>query len=200
MTEEIKGNEVINDTGSVNSEPVLEEGKSRSYYVEKAKELRIMFPQNITTEKLKTLISSKIHQLQSIKSLENPTGAFQYQDMTALVRCRITCLNPAKKNWDGEIITAGNDNLPHISYYVPFNAVDGVWHLPRIIYLLLKEKKYYHIVEHSNSRDPRKYGIDIQKSKLVPEFLIEELPQLTQEELELLAQEQIANGSFIEDK
>lgn len=192
MSEEIK--EVLEEnTGSV-VEPVLEEDKPRSYYINKAKELRIVFPQNITTEKLKTLISAKLHQLQATKSLENPLGALQYQDMTALVRCRITMLNPAKKNWDGEIITVGNDNIPHISCYVPFNAVDGIWHLPRIIFEVLKSKKYQHLVEHTgNGRDPRKYGVDIAKTKLLPEYLLEELEPLTEAELQELAMQQLAN-------
>ena len=31
------------------------------------------------------------------------------QEATKLVRIRVTCMNPAKKEWEGEIITVGNN-------------------------------------------------------------------------------------------
>ena len=57
-----------------------------------------------------------------------------------LVRIRVTCMNPAKREWEGEIITAGNSAVGTFKKYIPFNADEG-WHVPRIIYNHLVERE-----------------------------------------------------------
>lgn len=100
-----------------------------------------------------------------------------------LVRVRITCMNPNKKDWDGEIFTVSNSVVGTLRKYVPFNAEDG-WHIPTMMLDFLRDKQFVqHYVEKKN-------GQEINRHKLVKEFAIEVLDPLTQEELKELAQRQ----------
>ena len=106
-----------------------------------------------------------------------------------LVRVRVTCMNPNKKEWDGEIISVGSAKIGTYKKFIKFNTEDG-WHIPNIIYEYLKEKKcsvFYTTVDQ--------LGQKVRKSKLVNEFSIEVLPPLTKEELKDLAVKQaLAEG------
>lgn len=106
-----------------------------------------------------------------------------------LVRIRVTCMNPNKTDWEGEIISVGSAKYGTFKKYVPFNADEG-YHVPKIIYEAMKERKY---TAFTTVRGPR--GEKIRKGKLVPEFAIEVLPPLTKEELKDLAQRQAMAGS-----
>lgn len=107
-----------------------------------------------------------------------------------LVRVNITCMNPAKREWDGEIIAVGNSNLETQKKFVPFNTSDG-YHIPQIMYDMLKARQcqvFY------NERT--KNGITVRKGKLINEFAIEVLPPLTSKELAELAKVQAAAGTI----
>ena len=101
-----------------------------------------------------------------------------------LVRIRLTCLNPAKKEWEGEIITVGNSLIGTVKKFVPFNADDG-WHVPHVIYQQLKERQCQIFYTATDAR-----GNKVRKGKLIKEFAIEVLPPLTKEELDELARRQ----------
>jgi hypothetical protein len=101
-----------------------------------------------------------------------------------LVRIRLTCMNPNKKEWDGEIITAGNAGVGTYKKFIPFNAEEG-WHVPHIIYQQLLHRECQIFVTVKDAR-----GNKIRKGKMIREFAIEVLPQLTQEELDDLARQQ----------
>ena len=103
---------------------------------------------------------------------------------TELVRIRVTCMNPAKREWEGEIITAGNSAVGTFKKYIPFNADEG-WHVPRIIYNQLVERECQVFVTIKDGR-----GNSVRRGKSIKEFAIEVLPQLTQEELDELARRQ----------
>ena len=106
------------------------------------------------------------------------------QEALALVRIRLTCMNPAKKEWDGEIITTGNSLVGTVTKYVPFNAEEG-WHVPQIMLEVLRNRQcqvFY--------TERTKNGIAVRKGKLIREFAIEVLPALTERELKDLAQRQ----------
>ena len=106
------------------------------------------------------------------------------QEATKLVRIRVTCMNPAKKEWEGEIFTVGNNVVGTIKKYVPFNADEG-WHVPHILYEMLKERQCQVFVSSKT-----KNGVTIRQGKMIKEFAIEVLPPLTEEELKDLAQRQ----------
>lgn len=106
------------------------------------------------------------------------------QEAMRLVRIRITCMNPAKAEWDGEIITVGNSAVGAVKKYIPFNAEDG-WHVPHIMYEQLKDRQCQ---VFTSVRDAR--GNNVRKGKMIREFAIEVLPQLTAAEIAELAQRQ----------
>lgn len=103
---------------------------------------------------------------------------------TALVRIRVTCMNPAKKEWDGEIFTVGNRLVGSITKYVPFNADEG-WHVPRILLEQLQARQCQVFTTIKTNR-----GVAVRQGKLIKEFAIEILDPLTTEELHDLAQRQ----------
>ena len=101
-----------------------------------------------------------------------------------LVRVRITCMNPAKKEWEGEIFTVSNNAVGTVKRYVPYNVEDG-WHVEQILLNQLRERQCQIFVTDKDSR-----GNKIRKGKLIREFAIEVLEPLTEEELRDLAQRQ----------
>ena len=101
-----------------------------------------------------------------------------------LVRVRITCMNPAKKEWEGEIFTVSNNAVGTVKRYVPYNNEDG-WHVEQILLNQLRERQCQIFVTDKDSR-----GNKIRKGKLIREFAIEVLEPLTEEELHDLAQRQ----------
>lgn len=99
-----------------------------------------------------------------------------------LVRVRITCMNPFKKEWEGEIFTAGNSVVGSVEKYVPFNTE---WHVPQIMLNMLEERNCQ-IFFNEKARN----GITVRRGKLIKEFAIEILPDLTPGQLKDLAQQQ----------
>lgn len=106
-----------------------------------------------------------------------------------LVRIRVSCMNPAKKEWEGEIFTVGNSAIGSIKKYVPFNVEDG-WHVPHIIYQQIKDRQCQIFVAGK-----AKNGVTIRQAKLIKEFSVEVLPPLTEAELHDLAQRQAMSGA-----
>jgi hypothetical protein len=107
----------------------------------------------------------------------------------ALVRVNITCMNPAKKEWDGEIIAVGNASIPTQKKFIPFNTPDG-YHIPYIMYEMLKEREcpiFY------NDRVKTSFGVQtVRKMRRIKEFAIQVLDPLTPTELKELARVQAA--------
>jgi len=105
-----------------------------------------------------------------------------------LRRIRLQCMNPMKREWNGEIISTGSAKLGTFKKFIPFNGEP--YHVPQIIYDMLKERQcsIFHTV-----KDER--GTDIRRSKLINEFAIEDLPPLTAKELEELKDQQALAAS-----
>lgn len=109
-----------------------------------------------------------------------------------LIRIVVTCRDPNKRDWNGEIFTVSNSLVGTHKKYVPFNVPEG-YHVPHIIYQALLEKKCQVFV---NGRD--RYGNDIKRSTLVDAYAVTVLPPLTQEELRQLGQRQaMANNQDV---
>jgi hypothetical protein len=109
-----------------------------------------------------------------------------HNEASELVRIRVTCLNPAKNEWEGEIFTAGNAVVGTFTKYVPFNNDEG-WHVPRIIYNQIADRQCQIFVTQKG-----KNGINPRVGKLIKEFAVEVMPPLTKAELDELARRQAA--------
>lgn len=106
------------------------------------------------------------------------------REANTLVRIRVTCMNPAKKDWAGEIFTSGNSLVGSFTKFVPFNADEG-WHVPNIIVEQIKERQCQIFVPVKDAR-----GNTTRKGKMIKEFAIEVMPDLTPDELAELARRQ----------
>ena len=110
-----------------------------------------------------------------------------------LIRLRITCLNPNKKDIPGEIITVANKYMGTVRKYVPFGEkTDNGYHVPYCIYKFLKAKKFLSIRSYRDRMTNRM----VQEHRLVPEFALEVMTPLTDKELADLAKAQLAAGSI----
>lgn len=105
-------------------------------------------------------------------------------DALRLIRIRLQCMNPVKKEWEGEIISVGNSVVGTVKKYIPFNADEG-WHVPKMLFDYLNEKQCQVFVTVKDSR-----GNNIRKGKLIKEFAIDVLPPLTPAELQEMARRQ----------
>lgn len=106
----------------------------------------------------------------------------QYNDARKLVRVRVTCMNPMKKEWQGEQFSVANRNIS-INRFVPFETE---WHVEQILLNMMRERQYLSFV--SKRVGPQQ--MEVKEHKLVREFAIEILEPLTQQELKDLAQRQ----------
>jgi hypothetical protein len=110
----------------------------------------------------------------SRKALLQQTRETLVAEQMKLVRCRITNLDPKKKELGGEIITVGNEFIGTVRKFVPYGeATEDGWHIPYCIFTQLEEQVTHHWAK---------------------EFAIEVLPQLTQAELNQMAAAQAAAG------
>ena len=100
----------------------------------------------------------------------------------ALVRVRITNMNPNKRDMPGEFISVGNDLIGVITKYIPFGSeTDEGYHVPRILLNVLRERTFAQTkVDETNPAKP------IISTRMVPEFAIQELEPLTAAEIERL--------------
>lgn len=112
------------------------------------------------------------------------------KEASLLVRIRVTCMNPDKREWSGEIFTASNSVVGTYKKYVPFNNDEG-WHVPQIIVNMIKERKCQ---VFRNEKDIN--GRKVMRGKLIDEFAIDIMPSLTSEEVNELARKQAMSGSI----
>lgn len=170
---------------------------------ERADLLGVTYHPSIGVEKLREKVNAKMAEDTSDAAAEAPASEgvpapaetpaeFQQRminEATKLVRIRVACMNPVKKEWEGEIFTTGNAVVGTHKKYVPFNTEDG-WHVPYIIYEMIKDRECQIFVTKTLPN-----GNKTRTGKLIKEFAVEILPQLTEEELKELAQRQAMAGS-----
>ena len=109
-------------------------------------------------------------------------------------RVRVVCMDPAKKDWEGEIFSVGNKVIGTYRKMIPFNVE---WHIPQILYNVIKAKKcqVFRTIKVKTAIGM----VDKRESVLINAFAIEDLPDLTEQELKALAQRQaMARGTSAE--
>ena len=176
----------------------------------KADRLGVKYKSNTKQETLQANVSEALAQLdaeiddepkdanesvpmeqKAIKETKTQREARIRKNMNKLVRVTVTCHDPNKVKWDGEIISAGN-SLVQIKKHVKFNVP---YHVPQIILNVLEEKKFQ---QHSVKKDPRT-GRESNITKDVPAFSIKYENPLSPEELKELAQHQALEGAAAEE-
>lgn len=118
---------------------------------------------------------------------EVPLSEYEQQRKALeLVHCIVTCNNPNKTSYAGEIFSVSNAKLPEIKKYVQYGTP---YHVPRAIFKAIKEKKMLLFRKVK--------GVDGNMKTVAydaPEYSIQELPPLTPEELEAIKKKQLAEG------
>ena len=112
--------------------------------------------------------------------------AEKQKEAMRLVRCTISCNNKNKSEFSGEIFCARNKILPEVKKFVPFGVPT---HVPLILLNMIKEKQYQ---VFRTKKLPN--GQTVKEPSLIPEYNIQELPPLTQQELDAIARKQLAEG------
>lgn len=128
----------------------------------------------------------QVHEDKSVET-ENERRYRLKREANRLVRVNVTCLNPAKREWPGEIFTIGNTMIGTLRKFVPFNTTDG-WHVPEAI-LRMMEDRECQIFQNKNvmvgGREQK-----VREGKMIKEFAIQRLPALTEDQLKELARRQ----------
>lgn len=161
---------------------------------ERATTMGIGFHPNIGTEKLREKIEAMLvpTSLTTDKVLGRETiaerNARLRKEAMRMIRISLTCMNPAKSTWNGEFISVGNSSIGFIKKFIPFEAEEG-WHIPAVFLEVLKERKYQSFYTTNIN------GHKVKKGKLVKEFAIEVLPNLSVDELKTLAAKQALKNS-----
>lgn len=157
----------------------------------RASQLGISFHPSIGLDKLREKVTAALTDDKPEAKKDEPKKESEFQrikrlkaEAHRLVRIRVTCMNPAKKDWEGEIFTVGNSVVGSVKKFVPFNVEDG-WHVPHIMYEMLRERMCQIFVNGKTQS-----GVTKRESKLIREFAVEILPDLSKQELQELAQRQ----------
>jgi hypothetical protein len=110
-----------------------------------------------------------------------------YKTKMRMVRVRISNMNPAKADIEGEIITVANRFLGTVRKYIPFGEkTDGGYHVPQVLLDALKSKKFQQV------KTKKVKGQIVHSVRMVSEFSIDILDPLTAEELSQLKDQQEA--------
>lgn len=166
---------------------------------ERATQMGIPFHPSIGVKTLRTKIDTKLSTPISTTpnsedrtpvQLESERNVLLRKQANQLTRIRVTCMNPNKKDWPGEIFSVSNRVIGTIKKFVPFNSEEG-YHVPKAILIQMQERKYqtFKEIKLPNGRTQKK-GV------LVKEFAIEILDPLTPAELKDLAQRQIMGNKI----
>jgi len=118
------------------------------------------------------------------EEMEKRRAKARRKNVSALVRCRIQNMNSQKKDWAGEILSVGSAKLGTFKKYVPFSSADP-WHVPKIMYDLMVDKECTQFV---NGVDDR--GHKTRVGRMIKEYAIEVLPNLTAEEIDSMKVEE----------
>lgn len=165
----------------------------------RAKQLGIEFHHAIGAVKLSKMIEAELNPTteaptgqnvpMATRTSKNKMRVAQSKSANRLVRIRVSNLNPAKKEWPGEVYTVANSVVGSIRKYVPFNNDRG-WHVPQMMLNMMQEKECQIFFTEKTARG------DIRKGKIIKELAIEIMEPLTAPELKDLADQQALNRSI----
>lgn len=189
--------EIVNETPTTD---VFEtpETSELSLLKSRADLMGLRYHPSISLEKLKEKMQAALAPQEKTEPNSIPTAEVETlaerqirkrKEAHQLVRIKISCMNPAKKEWEGETFTGGNSLIGSITKFVPFNAEEA-YHVPQIILNIIQARKCQVFVTKKDSK-----GRSVKTGRQIKEFAIEILPPLTLEELKALASRQVASLS-----
>ena len=152
---------------------------------QRADDMGIKYSPNIGLDALRAKVNGEL-----LVPTDTSGLAHKVKEMRKLHRVIITCLNPNKKDMEGEFFRVGNAKL-NIARFIPYEIET---HIEDIMLNALRDRKYTH-PKMTKKAD----GTSIPDKVLRNEFQIQVLPQLTQEELKKLAKDQLARGTNQKD-
>lgn len=175
--------------------------QEREVLKSRAEKLGVKLSGNQSNETIRALIRAKQEQLDGGDSAE-PSADAAKSKMTlrqmirerdlALVRIRVTCMDPKKAKWPGETFTVANEYLGTVRKLVPFGeATDNGFHVPLCILKAMQRRRFLQITTRRNEK-----GVEIPVDRYVKEFAIEILDPLTPAQLADLAKAQLAAGAI----
>ena len=154
--------------------------------------LGIKYSPRTGVEKLKALITAALvddkdeDDLIESDSIKSNLADIK-KEALKLVRVVVTCMNPLKKDFTGEIFSVANGVVGRVTKYVPFGIE---WHIEHILYEQIKNAQCNIFV--ASSIPGRR---DEQEAKIINEYAVQLLPPLTEAELKELARKQaMASG------
>ena len=176
------------------SEEVITTNDELESLKQRADLLGLNYHPSIGLDKLRDKVNAAVveetpkEQPKEVKLSEGALRAIKKKEAGKLIRIRMTCMNPAKSEWEGELFTAGNSVVGSYTRMVPFGVE---WHVPQIMLNMIQARRYQRFYT-----ERAKNGIQVPRSALSKEFAVEILPQLSENELSDLAQRQaMANGT-----
>lgn len=192
----------MSETNS-NTAPVQDELKTLKH---KADLMGISYSNNISAETLRKKIEDKMEgvtpETDEVNALEPEApkklskNARRHQMMleqTRLIRCRITNMDPKKKDLPGEIITVANPVIGTVRKFIPFGEfTDNGYHVPKILFDFLESRRFLNI----RTITDRQTGQMRIESTWAKEFSLEVLPPLTHKQLNELKAAQSAAGGY----
>lgn len=198
---------------SGNEDPILSEADELSLLKQRARMMGVQFSNNIGLESLKERIRAKQEgeadsgeQKSDVAPLTDPAKPAPVagkrktlrqhliEENMKLVRLRITCLDPKKKDLPGEVFTVANEHLGTVRKFVPYGEVtDNGYHVPYCIYKALKARKFLNIRTFKDRQNQNQIKVE---QGWAQEFALEVLPPLTGDEIKKLAAAQSAAGGL----
>lgn len=187
------------------------EKQRRQLLMSRARTMGLTFSNNISTDKLSKMISDKMEGIQpepeekadALNPLEGDVAGEKpakqktlrqqiHDKQMRLVRVRITCMDPKKKDLEGEIFTVANEYLGTVRRYIPFGEkTDDGWHVPYCLYKMMEKRKFLNI----RTIKDRRTGTTRVETSWSKEFAIEILPPLTPAQIQEIKTAQIAAGA-----
>ena len=152
-----------------------------------AEELELTEEEADTTVAIDT---AKISPKMSAKEAKANRKQASRNKMTALVRIRLSSNDPAHKHHQGYLADVGNSELGRFKKFIPF---DTEWHVPFFVYSNLKDERFFQ--SFKEVRNPTT-GRKTKKSVVKKQFVVEQLPFLTAEEVKELAAAQASSRSL----
>ena len=150
----------------------------------RAKQLGIKHHPSIGPDKLREKITEALstegaEEPEPIKIDKNVGRAQKKAAALKLIRIRIACMDPLKKNHQGDWFITGNALVGTVKRYVPF---DVEWHVPQIMLNMIRDKEFQQL---SSTKDER--GRDSHSKRIQKTYNVQILDQLTEQELKDLA-------------